>query len=90
MIKSILAGFMIALSAAIYLSVGGVIGAFMFSIGLLSILYFQYSLFTGKAGMLAEGAIRPERLVLVWLGNLIGCAAFGALMFTTHLGPPIA
>lgn len=54
MIKSIMAGFMIALAAAIYITVGGVVGAFMFSLGLLTILYFQFNLFTGKAGLLAD------------------------------------
>jgi formate/nitrite transporter FocA (FNT family) len=50
MINSIMAGFMIALSAAIYLTVGAPLGAFMFALGLLTILHFQFHLFTGKAG----------------------------------------
>lgn len=54
MIKSIMAGFMITLAAAIYLTVSGALGAFMFAIGLLTILIFQFNLFTGKAGLLAQ------------------------------------
>ena len=53
MIRSILAGLTIALAAGIYLVVGGPLGAFMFSLGLLTILHFQFYLFTGKAGLLA-------------------------------------
>jgi hypothetical protein len=40
MIQSILAGLMIALAAGIYLVVGGPLGAFLFSLGLLTILWF--------------------------------------------------
>ena len=53
MIQSILAGLMIALAAGINLAVGGPLGALLFSIGLLTILHFQFYLFTGKAGLLA-------------------------------------
>lgn len=37
-VKSILGGLMIAIASYIYLSVGGIVGAIMFSIGLLTIL----------------------------------------------------
>ena len=40
MIQSVLAGLMIALAAGIYLIVGGPLGAFLFSLGLLTILWF--------------------------------------------------
>lgn len=90
MIKSILAGFMIALAAAIYIIVGGPLGAFMFSIGLLTILYFQFDLFTGKAGLLAQKCIRPQRLLIIWVGNLIGCALCAPLLLATPLEAPLA
>ena len=85
MIKSIMAGFMITLAAAIYLTVGGALGAFMFSIGLLTILFFQFNLFTGKAGLLAERQIKPLFLVIIWIGNLIGCALCSLLLLLTPL-----
>ena len=90
MIKSIMAGFMIALAAAIYLTVGGALGAFMFSIGLLTILFFQFDLFTGKAGLLAQKCIRPKRLLMIWVGNLIGCALCSLLLLVTPLGSSLA
>ena len=41
---------MIAIASYIYLSVGGIVGAIMFSIGLLTILNMQFKLFTGSVG----------------------------------------
>lgn len=78
--SSILAGFFIGLAATVNLCVGGgVIGALLFSFGLLTILVFKFELFTGQAGKLATGDITPGKLAQVWLGNLIG--TFGSAMF---------
>ena len=90
MIKSIMAGFMIALAAAIFLTVDGALGAFMFAIGLLTILFFQFDLFTGKAGLLTQKCIRPKRLLTIWIGNLIGCAVCSLLLLATPLGSSLA
>lgn len=43
----ILAGVSISLGAYIYLKVGGIIGAIMFSIGLISVIHFRFGLYTG-------------------------------------------
>lgn len=49
--KSIAGGMMISIGGTVYLSVPDkVIGAFMFSVGLLAILVFERSLFTGLTG----------------------------------------
>lgn len=70
---SVFAGLFIGLAAIVNLSVGGgVIGALLFSFGLLSILLFKLELFTGQAGKLATGEIHPWKLTKVWLGNLLG------------------
>lgn len=90
MIKSIMAGFMIALAATIFLTVGGALGAFMFAIGLLTILFFQFDLFTGKAGLLAQREIRVRTLAAVWIGNLIGCTICSLLLLATPLGTSLA
>ena len=90
MIKSIMAGFMITLAAAIYLTVGGALGAFMFAIGLLTILFFQFNLFTGKAGFLVQRQIKPLFLIMIWVGNLIGCASCSLLLLATPLGSSLA
>lgn len=78
MIEAIIAGFLIAMGGAMYLAIGGVVGAIMFSLGLLTILHFKYYLFTGKAGLLLTKEIKPLHLAEIWLGNFIG-TCFGAI-----------
>lgn len=78
---SILAGFLICLGGIINLSVGGgILGATLFSIGLLTILYFKLNLFTGKAGLLFDNKITDIDLIKIWIGNFIGCAFCACLM----------
>ena len=76
---SILAGIMISIACAAYLSAGGVAGALFFTTGLLGILFYQMKLFTGKAGLLVDGGITLADLGIIWLGNFIG-AGIGSLM----------
>jgi formate/nitrite transporter FocA (FNT family) len=78
MIKSIMAGFLIALGGIINLSVGGMLGAFLFAIGLMTILTFQLDLFTGKTGLLVEREIGFKGIAKVWIGNFFG-TFFGAM-----------
>lgn len=73
MTQSIMAGLMIAIAAGMYLKVGGAVGACLFAIGLLTILFFKFHLFTGKAGLLVEKKISGQGLMKVYVGNLIGC-----------------
>ena len=87
---SILAGIFISLGAIVYLKVGGVLGAVLFSIGLMSVLAFEGKLFTGKAGLLASKEIKWWELALVWCGNLVGCAAMACLVVFTPLGVAIS
>lgn len=48
-VKSIYAGIMIGLGGIAYLAVqGGLLGAFLFSIGLISVIEFDLNLYTGK------------------------------------------
>lgn len=61
-----LAGILIAVSAIVYLKIGGIVGAFLFSIGLLTILHFKLRLFTGKAGLLSKGRITPIELISIY------------------------
>lgn len=71
-IKSIFAGFCIGIGAYLYLQVGGVIGSFLFSIGLLSILLLNYKLYTGFIGYVETyGDLLTAVKILV--GNVIGC-----------------
>lgn len=86
---SILAGILIALGGVAYLKIGGVVGAVLFSIGLLTILHFKCELFTGKAGLLASRAIHPIKLGGIYCGNMIGCALMAGLLSLTALSQSI-
>lgn len=90
MIRSILAGIMISLGGIIYLSCPNqIVGAILFSIGLLTILHFQWRLFTGKAGLLATKDISFSRLMQVLLGNGISCIVLGLSLRFTNWGRTI-
>lgn len=77
LIRSMLAGICIALGSAIYLKLGGVVGAVMFAFGLLTVVHFKLPLYTGTAGFidLKEG---KEYVNMLWIlvGNIIGCLLF--------------
>ncbi len=88
-IPAILAGLCIGLGGTIFLSVeSSLAGAFLFSLGLLTILSFGFNLYTGKVGYLLDN--RPSylgTLGLIWLGNLVGTGLFAlALRFTKTYG----
>lgn len=72
LISSILAGVMISVSTVAYLHNSSVIGALLFSVGLLSILQFKFDLFTGKVSYMKSYKEVPY-IVTVLLGNIIGC-----------------
>ena len=63
-----------------------VIGAIMFSLGLLTILHFKYYLFTGKAGLLLTREIHPYDLGIIWCGNLLGVCIGASLVLMLNLG----
>lgn len=86
LLLSIMAGVMIGLGGIINLTVGGVLGAFLFSLGLISILMFQFKLFTGQVGYLTFGMVNPKELCVIWLGNLIGTAITARVFLLTYEG----
>lgn len=72
-ISSFLAGLMISIGAIVYLSCPDkIVGAVLFSIGLITILEFKLSLYTGKVGYLRSVKQIPQTM-LVLLGNAVGC-----------------
>lgn len=87
---SILAGFLIAMGGIINLTLGGIPGALFFSLGLLTIVTFKYELFTGKAGLLTTGEIKPWKLFTIWLGNFIGAAACALMVSATPSAETLA
>lgn len=77
---SIVAGIAISLGCIVNLTVGGYLGAFLFSCGLLTVLYLQGNLFTGQAGLVVQRRKKISHLLLVLLGNTIGTAGTAWLL----------
>lgn len=88
-LESIAAGALIALAAGIYLTIGGWLGAMLFAIGLLTICYFQFELFTGKAGLLTTNDIGLRKISSIWCGNFIGTFIAATTINATSLGVKI-
>lgn len=69
---AILAGISISIGCIVYLRVGGVAGAVLFTFGLLACVHFKLPLYTGTAGFVMN-ASDFKRLGIILLGNIIGC-----------------
>ena len=73
-IRSILAGICIGLGGAIFIKLGGVIGACMFTFGLLTIVHFKLPLYTGTAGFIQLNKFEEyKKMFIILFGNIIGC-----------------
>lgn len=83
---SIVAGMMIAIGGTIFLTLNGLEGALLFSMGLLTILCLKLELFTGKAGLLATREIAPGKLIEIWFGNFVGSWIIAFLLIMTPRG----
>lgn len=70
--ESILAGIFISVGGAAFLTVGGIVGAVLFTFGLASIVCYKLGLFTGMSGFVVNG---KQLLVLsyVLICNIVGC-----------------
>lgn len=80
-VRSILAGICIALGGAIFVKLGGVIGAIMFAFGLLSVVHFKLPLYTGTAGFIELNKIKEyEKMILILFGNILGCILFSLML----------
>ena len=71
--KSILAGMAIALGCWMYLAAPNpIVGAFLFSCGLLSVRIYKLNLFTGKIQFMVTKQYPWYFYLIVFLGNIIG------------------
>jgi len=75
---AIAAGAMIGMAGTAYLAIPNpVLGALLFSVGLLTILSLRLPLYTGAVNFcFAHCGITPIYLFYIWLGNLIGASLF--------------
>ena len=86
-IKAVLSGFMIAFGCIIYLMCPNkMVGALLFSFGLLTIVCRELYLFTGKIGYIRQVGI--VNILLTILGNFVGTYLLGTVIQFTRL--PIA
>ena len=88
LLRSFLAGIMIGIGGVIYLFCDNkYIGAFLFGLGLFTILTFGFNLYTGKIGYAVGN--KPSYiidLIIIWLGNLIGTMIVGLSVQFTRVG----
>lgn len=79
-IRSILAGICIGLGGAIFVKLGGIVGACMFAFGLLTVVHFKLPLYTGTAGFIELTKIKEyKKMLLILFGNILGCFLLGFL-----------
>ena len=87
LIKSILAGIMIAIGTTVYLSLENkIVGSFLFSIGLFIILTKELNLYTGKVGYIFNNNLSYIKEVLITLiGNFIGTFSVSSVLKFTRI-----
>lgn len=90
-VSAVLSGVFISVGGTVFLSVESrALGAFLFSVGLFTILSMDLNLFTGKVCYIFENP--PSyclTLLVVWLGNLAGAALCAWAMLLTRFGPAL-
>lgn len=86
LIKSIFAGIMIGIAGTAYLRVdNNIVGAFLFSIGLLVICMYGMNLYTGKIGYVLINKLNYiYELLITILGNFIGTFLVARLVLLTR------
>jgi len=77
-LRATLAGILIGLGGAIYLKVGGVVGAFMFSFGLICVIKYKLPLYTGICGFVKSKRDMYKAL-MSWIFNFVGCKLLSLL-----------
>lgn len=82
-IKSIIAGMAIALAGCIYLcSPNPIIGAFLFTCGLLCVRIYNLNLFTGKMQYMITKEYKWYDYFIFLIGNLVGVLLVGGMTLT--------
>lgn len=91
-IKGFLAGVMMAIGGAVYLSSNSkYIGSALFSIGLFVIFSYGFVLFTGRIGYaVVQNRRKNFQLIPAYLGNFIGAVAVGYLVRLTRLSEKLS
>ena len=87
--NAILSGIFIGIGGTIYLACpNSIVGAFLFTIGLMMIVCYGFSLYTGAVGYLVNHKkdffAYLLKLAVIWIGNLGGCYIVGTAIRGTR------
>lgn len=86
-VSAVIAGMLIGMGGTVYLSQSNaVVGSFLFSIGLYTILVFQLHLYTGKIGYTPfQKPVYVIELLITWFGNLVGTGLVALMVRNTRI-----
>lgn len=76
--SAFLAGVCIGIAGFGYLAEKSIIGAVLFSFGLLTVVHYKLKLYTGTAGFIKKGEVGS--LLTILLANILGCLAMSMLV----------
>lgn len=76
---AMLAGACISIGGVANLQTGGIVGAILFTVGLVACVCFKLPLYTGTAGFVNDSA-DMRRLGVILAGNLIGCFVVASMV----------
>lgn len=77
---AIFAGIAIAVGGTVFLNVGGLAGAVLFSFGLITVIHYKLKLYTGTAGFVTKDSW--GQLGIILLANIIGCLVSALIVRT--------
>lgn len=75
------------LASGIQTAYGSLVGAVLFSLGLMAVVGYKLKLYTGTAGFIKKNEVGT--LFLILLGNIIGCLCMGLLTRVSPMGEGI-
>ena len=85
-LSAVLAGIFISIGCIVNLNVGGIAGAILFTFGLLAVVHYKLWLYTGTAGFFDPTKLQEwGKLLLILIGNIIGCRIMMILFGTPEL-----
>ncbi|MBO5964579.1 MAG: hypothetical protein J6P96_01585, partial [Bacteroidaceae bacterium] len=76
--SAFIAGLCIGIAGFGYLAEKNIIGATLFSFGLLAVVGYGLKLYTGTAGFFKKGEL--HQVLLILCGNIIGCGAMSLIL----------
>lgn len=88
LLSSVIAGACIGIGGTVYLKVGGVAGAVLFSIGLIAVVSYKLKLYTGAAGFVTRD--NWTDLFTILAGNIAGCILLSMLPTSLNVDNIIA